>query len=524
MESLHWADQFAQNIIREKGKKKRYTVAAGITPSGTIHIGNFREIITVDLIARALRDAGKQVRFIYSWDDYDVFRKVPGNMPKQAMLEKHLRMPIVDIPDPFGTEDSYAKHHEVDVEKDVAEVGISPEYLYQSKKYRKKDYNKEIKTALQNTKKIQDILNNYRKEPLSKDWLPLTGFCPECGKDEIKFFDYDKKDNIKMKCTLCNKTIDVNITTADFLKLPWRVDWPMRWNYEQVDFEPGGKDHSTTGGSFSTGKDIVNIYKWTAPSYFMYNFISIKGTGGKISSSKGNVITLRDCLEIYEPEIIRYLFAGTRPGAEFAISFDLDVLKIYEDFDKCERIAFKKQETKNDKEYKKQRRIYELSSVNQPAKKMPFQPSFRHLTTIIQIYNKDIKKILNYYKPKTKADKERITSRANCAINWLEKYAPENLKFKLNEKITSKVKSSLKEKEKKSLLILAAILKKKKFNEKRLFNEFYSISKDINLEPKEFFKVAYKALINKEKGPKLAPFIIEVGQEKASKIFMQLKQ
>jgi lysyl-tRNA synthetase class 1 len=67
-------------------------------------------------------------------------------------------------------------------------------------------------------------------------------------------------------------------------------------------------------------------------------------------------------------------------------------------------------------------------------------------------------------------------------------------------------------------------LKKKKFNEKRLFNEFYSISKDINLEPKEFFKVAYKALINKEKGPKLAPFIIEVGQEKASKIFMQLKQ
>ena len=76
-------------------------------------------------------------------------------MPKQAMLEKHLRMPIVDIPDPFGTEDSYAKHHEVDVEKDVAEVGISPEYLYQSKKYRKKDYNKEIKTALQNTKKIQ---------------------------------------------------------------------------------------------------------------------------------------------------------------------------------------------------------------------------------------------------------------------------------------------------------------------------------------------------------------------------------
>ena len=168
MESLHWADQFAQNIIREKGKKKRYTVASGITPSGTIHIGNFREIITVDLISRALKDAGKQVRFIYSWDDYDVFRKVPGNMLKKDMLKKHLRMPIIDIPDPFGTEKSYARHHEVNVEKDVAEVGIFPEYVYQSNKYRKKDYNKEIKIALKNTKKIQDILNKYRKEPLNK--------------------------------------------------------------------------------------------------------------------------------------------------------------------------------------------------------------------------------------------------------------------------------------------------------------------------------------------------------------------
>ena len=524
MESLHWADQFAQNIIREKGKKKRYTVASGITPSGTVHIGNFREIITVELISRALKNAGKQVRFIYSWDDYDVFRKVPGNMPKKSMLKENLRKPIVDIPDPFETEKSYARHHEVDVETDVAKVGIFPEYIYQSNKYRKKDYNKEIAIALKNTKKIQDILNKYRKEPLNKDWLPLTGFCPECGKDEIKFFDYDNKDNVKMKCTLCNKTIDVNIKTANFLKLPWRIDWPMRWNYEKVDFEPGGKDHSTVGGSFSTGKEIVEIYGGTAPSYLMYNFISIKGTGGKIASSKGNVITLRDCLEVYDPEIVRYLFAGTRPSAEFAISFDLDVLKIYEDFDKCERIAFKKQEAKSDKEYQKQRRIYELSAVDKPAKNMPFQPSFRHLTTIIQIYNKNIKKILNYYKPKTKADIKRITSRANCAINWLDNYAPEDIKFKLNEKIASNIKYSLKDKEKNALLNLATILKKKRFNEKDLFNEFYTLSKNFNLEPKTFFKIAYKSLVNKEKGPKLAPFILEIGQEKVSKIFYQLKQ
>ena len=74
-ELCHWADQQAERIIKQKGDLDLYTCASGITPSGTVHIGNFREIITVDLIVRALRDRGKNVRFIYSWDDYDVFRR-----------------------------------------------------------------------------------------------------------------------------------------------------------------------------------------------------------------------------------------------------------------------------------------------------------------------------------------------------------------------------------------------------------------------------------------------------------------
>src|SRR5437868_10393535 len=40
-------------------------------------------------------------------------------------------------------------------------------------------------------------------------------------------------------------------------KLLWRVDWPMRWAFEGVDYEPGGKDHSSMGGSFDTGSEIV---------------------------------------------------------------------------------------------------------------------------------------------------------------------------------------------------------------------------------------------------------------------------
>ena len=95
---LHWADQTAEKIIRERGDLDSYTCASGITPSGTVHIGNFREIISVDLVVRALRDRGKKVRFIYSWDDYDVFRKVPENMPGKETLQNYLRYPITMVP------------------------------------------------------------------------------------------------------------------------------------------------------------------------------------------------------------------------------------------------------------------------------------------------------------------------------------------------------------------------------------------------------------------------------------------
>ena len=49
-QSVHWADITADKIIRERkqflnDKKTKYVCASGITPSGTVHIGNFREIM-----------------------------------------------------------------------------------------------------------------------------------------------------------------------------------------------------------------------------------------------------------------------------------------------------------------------------------------------------------------------------------------------------------------------------------------------------------------------------------------------
>ena len=514
----HWTDVTAEKVIREKGDKNEYTVAAGITPSGTVHIGNFREIITVDLVRRALEARGKKVRFIYSWDDYDVFRKVPKNMPKQEELKKELRKPIVDVFDPYGKDESYARHNQISVEEDVKKVGINPEFIYQSKEYRKCRYAKEIRHALKHSKEIRTILDKHRENPFPKDWLPVAVFSKKLDTDEVTNLRYDGEWGLSYDLE------DGTTETIDFrkdgnVKLKWRTDWPMRWFIEKVDFEPGGKDHSTAGGSYDTGKEIIKLWNFTAPTYIMYDFINVKGGNGKMSSSKGDVVTLNDVLEVYEPEIVRYIFAGTRANREFAISFDVDVITTYEEFDRVERLFFDV-ETANEKKTAQAKAAYKLSAVKEIPKSMPYQPGFRHLTTVLQINQLDVDKTIGFFENelKNEFDKERLRTRAICVKNWLEKYAPEEFKFSVQEKCQVKVDEKIR-------LLLQKIAEKlieKEWTDKELHEEIYILTRNAEIEPKEFFKIAYNVLINKNKGPRLASFILEIGREKVAELFKQV--
>src|SRR5690606_24962303 len=131
-----------------------------------------------------------------------------------------------------------------------------------------------------------------------------------------------------------------DIRATNQLKLVWRVDWPMRWYFEKVDFEPGGKDHSSQGGSYDTSKIIIReVWDQDPPSYLQYDFVKIKGGSGKMSSSSGELYTLDEVLEVYEPQIVRWIFCNHRPNHDFALAFDEDVFRIHEEFDRAEQQA-----------------------------------------------------------------------------------------------------------------------------------------------------------------------------------------
>ena len=534
-QAAHWADEAAAKRIREKGEKNLYTCASGITPSGTVHIGNFREIISVDLVARALRDLGKKVRFIYSWDDYDVLRKVPKNMPKQEELEKYLRFPITMVPDPWERNGSYARHHEIDVETKLPLVGIHPEFLYQAERYWTSLYAGEIRKALEHREVLKTILDKYRDEDhkIQGEWWPVSVFCDACNKDETEIDGWDGDWHLSYHCNSCGHKETADMRTAKGIKLGWRVDWPMRWAYERVDFEPAGKDHHSQGGSFDTGRHVCKeVFDWDAPVSFRYDFIGIKGSAGKISSSTGVVVDLEDVLNVYTPELVRYFFAGTRPNTEFTISFDLDVIKIYEDYDKTERIAWKIEAARDEAAYRRERRIYELSqaAVSPDGKTLPleslappYQIPFRHLCNLIQIANGDIEKTLadlSARSPKA-APKDlkpeqlsALRARAVCAKYWVENCAPEEFRFRLRQ---AGERAVLNELEAGALRLLRddVIARIEIFaDDKSCAEAIYGAAEKANLEGKALFRAAYQALIGKDQGPRLANFLRSIEKER----------
>ena len=512
--SIHWADINADKIIREKGDKDLYVCASGVTPSGTVHIGNFREVISVDLIVRALREKGRKVRFIYSWDEYDVFRKVPSNMPNRDKLEEYLRRPITLVPDPFGNEKSYARHNEKQVEELLHVVGIDPEYIYQAARYRMSEYAGGIRKALENMDTIRAILDEHRTTPLAKEWMPVSVFCTSCLRDTTSVTSWDGQWAISYECSSCGHKETVDLRKTEAVKLPWRVDWPMRWALEGVDFEPAGKDHHSEGGSFDTSRRIVSeVYGASVPVTFQYDFISIKGRGGKISSSTGEVVSLGDVLDIYQPEVVRYLFAGTRPNTEFAISFDLDVLKIYEDYDKCERIYFGAEDV-GEKRRLKEKRIYELSQVHGVPDRMPVHVPIRHLCNLLQIHSGSIEGVLEFLEvPEDQRD--RLAVRAGCAWSWINTFAPEDFRFSLRSENSDP--PAVDDTEKQALVRLHGCVQDlDDYDEKGFSEKLYEIITEYSMNPPDFFSLVYRVLIGKEKGPRLAGFIKTVGKERVS--------
>ena len=107
-----WVARFADEVVAEAERRapgKPIVCASGLSPSGPIHLGNLREVMTPHLVADEIRRRGYECRHLLSWDDYDRFRKVPAGV--DPSWDAHIGKPLTAVPAPPGSRyPNWAEH------------------------------------------------------------------------------------------------------------------------------------------------------------------------------------------------------------------------------------------------------------------------------------------------------------------------------------------------------------------------------------------------------------------------------
>lgn len=527
---MYWADKLADEVIRRKPDKEEYVCAAGISPSGSVHIGNFRDIATSYFVYRALLKKGKKARLVFSWDEYDRLRKVPKNVSDHLgnnSFEQYIGYPYADIPDPFGKDESYAAHFEKEFMESIKKFGIEMDYRYQAKEYRSGRYAEHVIFALKNRKKIFDILDKHRTQDATEEerenYYPVSIFCPHCHKDSTKIVSLSD-DCTKAHYTCeCGHEGDFDFTKDFNCKLQWKVDWPMRWMVEGVDFEPGGKDHASKNGSYDTAKDISReVFGYEPPLFQGYEFIGIKGNVnvGKMSGSSGLNMTPEFLLKLYPPELILWLYAKTEPLKAFDFCLSDEILRQYFEFGKMLTSYLNGTADENTK------RIMENSLID--GRKFVPVPMGQlvDLGSVVdfnpEMMEKLFEKIGTPYKIE---DFKELFERAKF---WLRTCSPES-EYVILEKRNWPYWRTMNDKERECVRQLKEYIEKGGYTLDSLQAELYAIPKRVWPEKAEdknalkevqskFFKDVYNLTLARDKGPRLYLYLFAVDSSRYLKL------
>ena len=387
------------------------------------------------------------------------------------------------------------------------------DYRYQASKNRSGDYAEYVILALKKRGEIFDILDSFRTQDATEGereaYYPVSIYCPKCGRDTTKILSLsDDSTEAEYECE-CGHRGHFDFKTDFNCKLAWKIDWPMRWLYEGVDFEPGGKDHASPTGSYQTSKIISKkIFGYEAPLFQGYEFIGIKGVAGKMSGSSGLNLTPDTLLKIYQPEVILWLYSKTEPTKAFDFCFDDGILRQYFEFDKMYT------------EYKNGEAGDYNSAIMYNCDIEGRSPDTVPMSLLVQLgsivnFNESMletvfKKIgMNY-------TASQFSDRLDRAKTWLEQCAPEQVnKFRSGR--NWEVYETLSDDEKTEIKMLFDYISNNTFTLDDLNAELYAIPKKVfgeNLPDKElrtvqgaFFKNVYRLLIDKERGPRLYLFL-----------------
>lgn len=505
---MYWADRFAKQIIKS-GKHKPYWADDMKTPSGRIHVGSLRGVITHDLIYKALLDSGAKATFSYVIDDHDPMDGLPNYLDEKK-YKKYLGQPLNTIPSPKPGYKSFGHYFAQDFIEVFNACGCQPKVIWASQLYKSGKMNKGIKKCLNQAEKIRKIYKKVADSQKPKDWYPLQVVCQKCGKvGTTKVIDWDG-EKVTYKClpdlvkwaSGCGQTAKVSPFNG-IGKLPWKIEWAVKWQAIGITIEGAGKDHMSEGGSHDIAAAICKeVIDYSVPFAFSHEFFLIGGR--KMSSSKGLGSSSRDMYNLLPPQILRFLMA--RPRYSQAIDFDPEgntIADLFDEYDSCAQEFYKKEKSDFG-------RIWQLSQVKPIPKTKPFLFRFRDVANYIQLPSVNIYKKFEEIKSGrlTKTEKDILDERIKYAKIWLNSYAPKELVYQVTSQVSKEAKN-LSDKQKTYLKEVIKLIEKKDWQPEKLQAELYQLTKKLNVPASQAFQAIYLALIGKTHGPKAAWFLLD---------------
>ncbi|MFI7317632.1 lysine--tRNA ligase [Streptomyces venezuelae] len=588
-DTTDWVSRYADEVIAESerrapGAKQDGTegtdgaaapvvvVASGLSPSGPIHLGNLREVMTPHLVADEIRRRGYQVRHLISWDDYDRYRKVPAGVPGiDESWAEHIGKPLTSVPAPAGSAyPNWAEHFKAAMTASLDELGVEYDGISQTEQYTSGAYREQILHAMKHRGDIDAILDQYRtkKDPAkggkgkqqqkpvdeaeleaaegsgaaSEDdgsggtggYYPYKPYCGQCEKDLTTVVSYDDETTeLVYTCTACGFGETVLLSEFNRGKLVWKVDWPMRWAYEGVVFEPSGVDHSSPGSSFVVGGQIVRqIFDGVQPIGPMYAFVGISGMA-KMSSSKGGVPTPADALKIMEAPLLRWLYARRKPNQSFKIAFDQEIQRLYDEWDKLEAKVADGSALPADAAAHSRAVRTAAGELPRTPRPLPYRTlaSVADITAGAEDQTLRILRDLDPSDPITSLDETR--PRLDRAENWITTQVPAEARTIVRSEPDTELLSSLDDAGRESLRLLLEGLDSH-WSLDGLTHLVYGVPKvqagfsadatakelpaEIKVAQRSFFALLYRLLVTRETGPRLPTLLLAVGADRVRKL------
>ena len=492
---MKWLNKLIDEVVA-RHPKGEVLIESGISPSGSYHMGYLREILTCDAVLLELRRRGRQARHIHFVDDQDGFRKVPAGLPED--YQKYLGQPLCDMPAPDGSDQSYADYALKPFLESIKKLGADIEVIRSHEKYRQGFFVPAIELVLANIKEARQVLEEVSGRKLGEEWSPIQvnegGYLkkrPFLGIDTTaKTISYSDKDG-QTRTTPYDK---------GQVKMDWRLDWPARWWLLKIDVEPFGRDHATKGGSYDTGKGLMEkVFNAQAPLPVPYEFINRAGESKKMSASTGDGIQISEVTDVLPPEIARYFVFRSPPAR--TLFFDAE--HISQLIDEFAELLAKPDKTDEDKQ------LIELSTngVEPIISNIPFS----HLVASYQAALKDPQKTLDIlarteHKPVVESQQEIIKKELAFIDAWLNKWAPDELKFELRQSIDA---SDFSPEQKNYLSQLAdkAQQAPSDADGEWFHKAVYELKEASGLTPQQIFEPLYLALIGKKAGPRAGWFL-----------------